>query len=90
MQKEAKTLQKKLQEKIIEGESKDRMVLITMNAAQEFIDFNVDDSLLDPSMMDELRKHMKEAFKDYQKKLQKEMMKDLDLGALRGMLGGGQ
>lgn len=88
MQKEARAMQKKLREKILSGESGDGKVRIHMNAAQEFEDLHIDESLLDPEMLGELKKAFKEAFKDYQKKLQKEMMKDFDLNSLRGMLGG--
>lgn len=87
MQREAKKMQAKLREKVISGESKRGEVKVYMNAAQEFEDIKIDDSLLSPDMFDELKKAMKEAFKDYQKKLQKEMMKDFDMDSLRGMLG---
>lgn len=80
-------MQKKLREKVLSGESKDGRVRIHMNAAQEFEDLHIDDSLLDPSEFETLRTGFKQAFKDYQKKLQKEMMKDFDMDSLRGMLG---
>ena len=87
MQKEAKAMQKKLREKTLSGESKDGRVKVFMNAAQEFEDIKIDETLLSPEMIDTLKTGMKQAFKDYQKKLQKEMMKDFDLDSLRGMLG---
>lgn len=87
LQREAKAMQNKLREKIISGESKDGRVKVFLNAAQEFEDIAIDDSLLDPDQSDTLKDAMKQAFKDYQKKLQKEMMKDFDLDQLRGMLG---
>jgi len=87
MQQEAKQMQKKLRERRITGESKDGLVKLYMNAAQELEDLRVDDQLLDPDMSDELRKHFKDAFKDYQKKLQKEMVADMDLSQLKSMLG---
>ncbi len=87
MQSEAKKMQKKLRERRITGESKDGLVKLYMNAAQELEDLRVDDQLLDPEMSDELRKHFKDAFKDYQKKLQKEMVADMDLSQLKSMLG---
>lgn len=86
MQMEAKKMQNKLREKKISGESKSGMVKISMNGAQEFEDIWIDDTLLDPDMLDRLRKDMKEAFKEYQKKLQKEMAQDIDLDAIKGML----
>ena len=86
MQREAKKMQKRLREKKISGESKDEMVKIFMNGAQEFEDIWIDDQLLDPSMMDRFKKDMKQAFKDYQKKLQKEMAQDMDIDKIKGML----
>ncbi|MCA9376367.1 YbaB/EbfC family nucleoid-associated protein [Candidatus Dojkabacteria bacterium] len=88
MQREAQAMQKKLREKVLSGESKDGRVRLHMNAAQEFVDINIDDSLLSPEEFETLKTGMSQAFKDYQKKLQKEMMKDMDLDSLRGMLGG--
>lgn len=87
LQREAKAMQNKLREKVITGESKDGRVRVHLNAAQEFEDIFIDDSLLDPSEFETLKTGMKQAFKDYQKKLQKEMMKDFDMDQLRGMLG---
>jgi DNA-binding protein YbaB len=87
LQREAKAMQKKLREKVISGESKDGRVRIYLNAAQEFEDIKIDDSLLDPNQFDTLKTGMKQAYKDYQKKLQKEMMKDFDMDQLKGMLG---
>jgi DNA-binding protein YbaB len=87
MQKEAKEMQKKLRERKVSGASKSDQVKIFMNAAQEFEDVFIDDSLLYEGGLDDIKKGMKEAFKDYQKKLQKEMMKDMDLDQLKGMLG---
>ena len=86
MQKEAKEMQKKLKKQKLTGESKNGMIVIHMNGAQEFEDIDIDDSLLDPEMIVVLKKNMEEAFKDYQKKLQKEMMKDFDMDKLKGML----
>ena len=87
MQMEAKKMQNRLREKKISGESKDGMLKIFLNGAQEFEDVWVDDDLMDSDMMDRFRKDMKEAFKDYQKKLQKEMAQDIDLDQIKGMLG---
>ncbi|HPR91784.1 MAG TPA: YbaB/EbfC family nucleoid-associated protein [Candidatus Dojkabacteria bacterium] len=87
MQSEAKKMQNKLRERKIKGESKNGMVRIYMNGAQEFEDIYIDDAYLDPDMSDEIKKGMKEAFKDYQKKLQKEMIQDVDLDQLKSMFG---
>ncbi|HOV17744.1 MAG TPA: YbaB/EbfC family nucleoid-associated protein [Candidatus Dojkabacteria bacterium] len=87
MQMEAKKMQSKLREKKITGESKDKMLKITMNGAQEFEDIQIDESLMDIDMIDRFKKDMSEAFKDYQKKLQKEMAQDIDLDKIKGLLG---
>ncbi|HRX44170.1 MAG: YbaB/EbfC family nucleoid-associated protein [Candidatus Dojkabacteria bacterium] len=87
MQMEAKKMQNRLREKKLSGESKDGMLKIYLNGAQEFEDIWVDDTLMDVDMMDRFKKDMKEAFKDYQKKLQKEMAQDFDLDKIKGMLG---
>jgi len=86
MQMEAKKMQNRLREKKISGESKDGMLKLFLNGAQEFEDIWVDDNLMDVDMIDRFKKDMKEAFKDYQKKLQKEMAQDFDLDKIKGML----
>ncbi len=87
LQREAKEMQKKLRERRLSGESKDGRVKIYMNAAQEYEDIFIDDTLLSESEYETLKTGFKQAFKDFQKKLQKEMMKDVDLDSIRGMLG---
>ncbi len=87
MQKEAKQMQKRMRQQKITGESKDGKVVIHMNGAQEFEDFEIDDSLLSPDMFEVLKRNFDEAFKDYQKKLQKEMAKDFDMDKIKQMLG---
>ena len=85
MQSEAKKLQSKMREKKIKGESKNGMVKIYMNGAQEFEDVHIDEEYLSPDMENALKKSFKEAFKDYQKKLQKEMVQDMDIDQLKSM-----
>jgi DNA-binding YbaB/EbfC family protein len=87
MQQEAKKMQNKLREKKITGESKDGRVKIFMNGAQEFEDIWVDEDLMDSDDMDRFKKDMKEAFKSYQKNLQREMAQDMDLDQLKSILG---
>jgi len=57
-----------------------------MNGAQEFEDIQIDENLMDIDMIDRFKKDMSEAFKDYQKKLQKEMAQDIDLDKIKGLL----
>lgn len=85
MQQEAKKMQSKMREKKISGESKDGTVKLFMNGAQEFEDIWVDDIIMDPDMIDKFKKNMKEAFKSYQKSLQKDMAQDLDLEQIKSM-----
>jgi DNA-binding protein YbaB len=85
MQNEAKKLQSQLRERKVKGESKNGMIKIFMNAAQEFEDIHIDEQYLSPDMEGALKKGFKEAFKDYQKKLQKEMAQDMDLDQLKNM-----
>lgn len=85
MQQEAKKMQTKMREKKISGESKDGTVKIFMNGAQEFEDIWVDDIIMDPDMIEKFKKNMKEAFKSYQKSLQKNMAQDLDLDQIKSM-----
>jgi len=85
MQNEAKKLQKKLRERKIKGESKNGMIKIFMNAAQEFEDVYIDEEYLSPDMEGVIKKGFKEAFKDYQKKLQREMVQDMDIDQLKSM-----
>lgn len=85
MQSEAKKMQKKLKEKKIVGESKDGLLKVFMNAAQEFEDIHIDPEILEIDQLDGIKKRMKEAFKDYQKKLQKEMVQSMDIDSLKNM-----
>lgn len=85
MQSEAKKMQKKMREKKISGESRDGLLKIYMNGAQEFEDIYIDEDILNPDDLDGIKKRMREAFKNYQKKLQKEMVQDMDLDSLKNM-----
>ena len=85
MQNEARKMQKKLKERQIVGESKDGLLKIYMNAAQEFEDIEIDEEIFHLDELDNFKKRMKQAFKDYQKKLQKEMMQNMDIDSLKNM-----
>ncbi len=87
VQKEAKEMQKKLREKKISGESKDGRITVFMNGAQEYEGIEIDDMLLDPDMKDLFKTDMEEAFKDYQKKLQKSMQESFNVDDVKSMLG---
>ena len=79
-------MQKKLQERKILGESRDSRVKLQMNAAQELELLLVDDTIMDEETLRIVNNGIKEAFKDYQKKLQKEMVKDVDLDQIKKFL----
>lgn len=87
LQREAKEMQKKMREQKITGQSDDGRVKLFMNGAQELEDVFIDDTLLSPDMSDILRKGFKEAFKDFQKKLQKELASNFDLNDIKRALG---
>lgn len=87
MRNEAVAMQKKMQGKKIIGESRDGRIKLAMNAAQELEMLIVDEDILDSDTLRVINLGMKEAFKDYQKKLQKEMAKDVDIDQLKKMLG---
>lgn len=87
MRNEAIAMQKKMQGKKIIGESRDGRIKLAMNAAQELEMLIVDEDIVDSDTLKVINLGIKEAFKDYQKKLQKEMAKDMDIDQLKKMLG---
>ncbi|MBI2356617.1 YbaB/EbfC family nucleoid-associated protein [Candidatus Dojkabacteria bacterium] len=87
MQQEAKQMQRKLREKKVKGSSRDGRIVLSMNLAQEFEDLFIDESLLSPENAGLITRLFDEAFKDYQKTLQKEAMKDFDIEQIKQMLG---
>jgi DNA-binding YbaB/EbfC family protein len=87
LQKEARAMQKKMKAVIVDGESKSGEVVVRINGVNEVIDIDIDDSLLNVEEKDVLIKQLKQAFKSAQKKLQREMTKDMDISKLKGMMG---
>jgi DNA-binding protein YbaB len=87
MRNEAVAMQKKMQSRKILGESRDNRIKLQMNAAQELEMLIVDESIVDEQTLRIINNGIKEAFKDYQKKLQKEMVKDVDLDQIKKLLG---
>lgn len=85
--KQARAQQDRLKKIEIFGESKDHLVKIHMNGMQEIINITIDDMLLNPSKAKDLKKDVMDAFKDAQAKLQKEMMKGMDLEQMKKMFG---
>jgi len=87
MQKEARKMQKKMKALVIEGESKDGTVVVSINGLNHLESADFDDELLNPESKKRLIKNLKQAMKSANKKLQKEMMKDMDMNKLKGMMG---
>lgn len=87
LQKEARAMQKKMKALVIEGESKDGAVIVRINGVNEVEDIDIEQELLSPERKGDLVKRLKQAFKSANKKLQKEMVKDMDMGKLKGMMG---
>lgn len=88
MQREAKKMQNDMRKVKVSGQSSDGKVRLYFNGAQELENAIIEDELLDPSRKDDIVVGLKESYKDYQKKLSKELAKDFDIDRLRGMLGG--
>lgn len=87
LQREAKEMQKKMRDQKLTGESEDGKIKIYMNAAQELEDLFIDDSIMAEGMGEVVRKGFKEAFKDYQKKLAKQLSSSFDIEDLKRALG---
>ncbi|HOY46075.1 MAG TPA: YbaB/EbfC family nucleoid-associated protein [Candidatus Dojkabacteria bacterium] len=87
LQKEAKEMQKKMKQIMVEGYSDDEDVKIKMNGLQEIESIEIDDELMSVENKKELIKAFIQAVKDAQKRLQKEMAKDMDVSQIKSMLG---
>jgi len=87
MQQEASRMQKQMKQTIVEGISKDKLISIRMNGQYELEDITLADELLTSARKPQLKRDLIEAFKDSTKKLQKELMKDMDISKMKSMLG---
>ena len=87
MQKEARAMQTKMKQVQVNGFSKNEQVEVVMNGANELENVLIDDALLSVEKKELLEKYILEAYKDAAKKLQKELMKDMDLDKMKSMLG---
>ena len=87
LQKEAKEMQKKMKTLHITGYSDDENVKVGVNGLQEIEEMEIADELMSVERKKELIRGVKEALKDSQRKLQKEMSKDMDVDKLKSMLG---
>lgn len=87
MQAEARAMQSKMKQLVVEGSSKDGNITVKVNGLNLIDNIEIADELIDLDLKNKLVKGIKQAVKDANKKLQKEMMRDLDMGKLRSMLG---
>jgi DNA-binding protein YbaB len=87
MQREAKKMQKKMRKVKVTGESKDGKIRMYFNGAQELEDVSIESSILSEENQEDVVNGIKEAYKDFQKKLQKKMAKNFDMDQLKGMMG---
>lgn len=85
--KQAKQQQDKMKAIQVFGESRNHLVKIHLNGLQELVSINIDESLLSPAKAKDLKNDIMAAYKDAQQKLQKELMKGLDLEQMKKMLG---
>lgn len=87
MQKEAKAMQKKMKKVVVSGYSKNELVEVKMNGTNELEDIDIDPSLIDDSKKQLLEKSIIEAIKDASKRLQKELVKGMDMDQMKSVLG---
>ena len=87
LQKEAREMQKKMHGVKVVGVSDDEKVKVSMDGTQEIEEIEINDELLSIDNKRWLIKGIKEALKDAQKRLQRELAKDMDLNKIKGMLG---
>lgn len=87
LQKEAKQMQKKMKALTISGLSKNEDVEVVIDGTQEIMEIGIKDELMAPDQKNNLIKALKQAMSDAQKKLQKQMMQDMDMDKIKNMLG---
>lgn len=85
--KQARQQQDKL--KVIQayGESRDHLVKVHLNGLQELVNITIDEVLLNPAKAKDLKSNILAAYKEAQQKLQKELMKGMDMEQMKKMLG---
>jgi nucleoid-associated protein EbfC len=87
MQKQAREMQNKMKQVEVSGYSKDELIEVIMNGVNEMVSIDIDVELLAPAQKQKLERSIVEATKDAAKKLQKELMKDMDMDKMKSMLG---
>lgn len=87
LQKEAREMQKNMKVIKVSGLSRNEDVEVVMDGTQEILEIGINDELINLDKKNYLEKAIIEAVKDAQKKIQKEMMKNMDLDKIKQMLG---
>jgi DNA-binding protein YbaB len=85
--KQAKQQQDKMKAIQAFGESRDHLVKVHLNGLQELVTITIDESLLAVNKAKDLKSDIMAAHKDAQQKLQKELMKGMDIEEMKKMLG---
>jgi DNA-binding protein YbaB len=85
--KQAKVQQDKMKAIQTFGESRDHLVKVHLNGLQELVNITIDESLLAPNKAKDLKADILSAHKDALQKLQKELMKGMDMEEMKKMLG---
>lgn len=84
---QARQQQNKMKAVEVFGESRDHLVKVHINGLQELVNITIDESLLSPNKAKNLKSDIIHAYKDAQKKLQKELMNSMDMEEMKKMLG---
>jgi DNA-binding protein YbaB len=87
MQREAGAMQKKMKGLTVSGYSDNEDVKMTINGVQDIQEIEINDELLSVEKKRELVRSIRQASKDAQNKLQKELVKDMDMDKLKSMFG---
>lgn len=87
LQQEARNMQNKMKNLVVAGTVKDESVEVRINGLHELVDIDIASDMLAENKKSILVRNIKEAFKDAEKKLQKELMKDMDLEKMKSLLG---
>lgn len=88
MKKQADEMKKKMESMTFIGVSKKQQVKVTIDGTQEVKSLEIADELMSIDLKDFMVKQILEAMEDARKKFEKDMVKNMDLGAIKDMLGG--
>ncbi len=86
LQKEARKMQKAMKKLRISGTDDRDLITVVINGLQELEEIEIADELLNIERKNELIKALKQALKDANKRVQKEMAKNMNLDDIKSML----